>query len=454
MSYVTNITTNLKSPDGEKYSVDLGKNTILIGDNEAGKSGIVEAVELARTGSAFGLLYRDKPIKDGGLLSALIPAEADKGEATALLDNGQTCSWSLERGKRPEREGPNGVSLSISEIRPILCGSEETKSKFFARVMSGPHAISAIYNRVPEALHEMLALVLGRLEPGLEENNPEVFCLHFVDVYEEVCTLIRSKSTAAKTNRTTLGSLGSLRDVSADEVDGLWDSLERAFARDLLRALYMTNRASPGTHATNTIQEIVNQLGGKEAVSRIPPTEQVRETLEEVILQRRLVKVAGIARNNEASAEMRVGELKRLRVEILHAIQLDINVQNEGVEFKKRVSGYLPRGEKFILRFDGGNSTIGMERGGKIRTALSGSTEARLLAAIAAALADESKSLLVVDDRMWDAGTLGKMLGVLERAPCQVLVMTTVKPKGKKREDWTYIKVCRTLGQPLLTETA
>ena len=79
MSFAVKMVSNLKSPNGDPYSVELSKNTILIGDNESGKSAIAESLQLARTGSAFGLLYRDKPIKDGSLLQHLIPREEETG---------------------------------------------------------------------------------------------------------------------------------------------------------------------------------------------------------------------------------------------------------------------------------------------------------------------------------------------------------------------------------------
>lgn len=440
MSYVTKITTNIKSPDGQPYTVDLGKNTILIGDNETGKSAIAEAVELSRTGSAFGLLYRDKPVKDGGLLSALIPPEADEASAKAELDDGRTCHWVLPRGKRPTREGPNGVGLSVAEIRAVLSGSEETKTKFFwARLVEPKDAKLFQRVRVPDALHEALRQVLP----------PDSGELCLTSLYEKVSKTVRDHAAQEKASRIGLGFLGSLRDVSEDEILGLWDTLERAHTRDLLRALYLANKHDPGVHATNTLRELVGQLGGEEAITRIPDTDTTIQKLEEALLQKRLVKVAGIARAAEASAEARGKQLKLLKAHLLREMQTDLNIHTGPSEFRKRVSGFLPRGEKFCFRFDEGRSTIGIERGGVIHTALSGSTEARVLAAIAAALADEESSLLIVDDRMWDGSTLSKMLGVLEKAPCQVLVMSTIKPKGKRRDEWNYVHISRKAGEPL-----
>lgn len=77
-----------------------------------------------------------------------------------------------------------------------------------------------------------------------------------------------------------------------------------------------------------------------------------------------------------------------------------------------------------------------------IHVALSGSTESRVLGAMAAALTRPGiPSVVILDDRMWDPVTLTKTLIALENCPAQILIMTTVRPKGKQRAKWTYIQV-------------
>jgi hypothetical protein len=110
---------------------------------------------------------------------------------------------------------------------------------------------------------------------------------------------------------------------------------------------------------------------------------------------------------------------------------------------------FLPEGEKFVFEAQGDfRLRIGLERDNETHTALSGSTEARLLAAIAAQLGGK-EDLIVVDDRMWDADTLARTMGVLEKAESQVILMTTLKPKGRKKANWTYVEIARTPGHPL-----
>ena len=47
--------------------------------------------------------------------------------------------------------------------------------------------------------------------------------------------------------------------------------------------------------------------------------------------------------------------------------------------------------------------------------------------------------LIVVEDRMWDHQNLAKTMHALEQSPYQVLIMTTTKPRGRKRSGWKYI---------------
>ena len=50
-------------------------------------------------------------------------------------------------------------------------------------------------------------------------------------------------------------------------------------------------------------------------------------------------------------------------------------------------------------------------------------------------------AIIILDDRMWDMKTLAKTMAALENIDCQVIIMSTSRPKGKPRKEWTYVEV-------------
>lgn len=440
MSYIETLQSNVKSPDGEQYSVDLGQYTILIGSNESGKSAIAESAQLARTGSAYGLLYRDKPIKDGTLLSTLIPSE-EGCSVTATLNSGEVCSWSLTPGKRPERNGPNGSVLSVAELHGIMAGSPETQAKFFWRVLCKPLKVQDLLEKLPDELHEALVLVCP-----VDGRD-----ISLADLIEKIGKFQREQNSVATAGRIALESLGGIRNISDEELEGAWSTLHRAMLRDVLRELYAEHRADASLQAREVLRHLVKMLGGEEAIDRIPETKDVGTDLSEVLINRRLSRAAVAAKRGENHAITLKEGLKRLKISILGLMFEAIDWAAD--KFIDGVSEYLPGSEKLVFSVNLPSRTlsIGLRRGDVEYIALSGSTEARVLAAIAATLSDEN-DLLVVDDRMWDGATLGKTLGALEGARCQVLVMSTIKPKGRRRAAWNYVEVNREEGEPLGVE--
>lgn len=434
MSFAKKIISNVKSPNGDPYSVELGKHTLLIGNNESGKSAIAESLQLARTGSAFGLLYRDKAIKDGKLLSALIPQNEPSCSITVELDTGEHCSWALERGKRASRVGPNGANLSVAELHGVMAGSSETKARFFWRKLCKPMPVSDLLSLLPEELQESLRLVCPLDRP-----------VDLADVLERLGKMQREQSNVVKAGQIALESLGTVNQVSDDELAGLWDSFHRAMLRDVMKVLYLDYRADPHLQASHVLSYLTEKMGGQDSIRRIQKTEEIGNELAEALLHKRMTRIAVHAKNGELRASNFRNSLKDLKDAILRVMHDGLDAAAE--KFSKAVGKFLPKGETLHFQAQGG-VVLGLTRCDELHTALSGSTEARLLAAVSCALAEES-SVIIVDDRMWDALTLGKTMEVLEKAPCQVVVMSTIKPRGRKRSAWKYVEVSRTPGKPL-----
>ena len=442
-NHAVEIISNIKSPDGNSYRVPLGKNTILIGENEAGKSAVAESLQLARTGGAFGLLYRDKLVKDGKLLSHLIPLldSEDRARAVAKLENGETCSWTLERGKRPKKEGQTGSVLSVAELHGIMAGTTESKVKFFWNRLCEPISVTQLLGDLPEDMHETLVLVCP-----LEGK------INLSDLLDKIGKFYRNQGDVVKAGQIALESMGSIRPITEDELHGVWDAIQRSMVRDVTKAMYRDYKADPSLQLGPAIQYLIDYLGGKAAFKNITVTDESASDLSEVLMHKRLSRAAVAAKNGELRAATLRDSLKKLKVAVLELMKSAITAASE--EFCKKINGFLPDDEELMFEMDGADFDIGLwkmypEEGGQDgHLALSGSTEARILAAIASGISGKD-DLIVVDDRMWDGSTLRRTMIALEKSPAQVIIMSTIPPKGRARKSWKYVKISREAGKPL-----
>ena len=134
---IVRVTSNIKSPDGQAWSYDLGKLNLLVGLNESGKSAIAVAVQLAVSGSAYGLFFRNGDVKSGSQLGNL--ATSDRLVfAEVEYENGSVSRWEMEPGKRPRRTGETTTVLPIAQLRGALSGSAVRARKFFAPLLVQP----------------------------------------------------------------------------------------------------------------------------------------------------------------------------------------------------------------------------------------------------------------------------------------------------------------------------
>ena len=117
------------------------------------------------------------------------------------------------------------------------------------------------------------------------------------------------------------------------------------------------------------------------------------------------------------------------------------------------MGAYLPPGEKLKLYIDVENRklSVALVRHQEEHYALSGSTEARVLAALACGMFPAG-SIIPLDDRMWSKPTLGKTLKALAKAPHQVVVPTTIAPTASQSKGWSVLAISRTQGEGLNVE--
>lgn len=117
---------------------------------------------------------------------------------------------------------------------------------------------------------------------------------------------------------------------------------------------------------------------------------------------------------------------------------------SRGVDtFVQRVNGALPRGEEFGLRLQDGDREVcqyGLLRGSALHTALSGLEWARVTAAMATVATKASPlSIIIPEDRGWDAEILSATMAAWSALPHQVVIATTTQPAFTPK-GWTLIK--------------
>jgi len=406
--YVTKLTSNLKSPDGMPFTVTLAQHTVLVGENEAGKSAIMEALQLAVAGEVFGLAYRPKTTKAGNLLVDLIPADVQEGFVEAEWSDGGKSSWSLERGKRPvftaHPSAPS--SLPLAMLHEVFGGSSNARAELFLTLMGGTTAL---------------------------------------DQLKKVKSKLKRAREAKRTATAALASLGALSHVSPEELTKAASDYRAAALKEVLASV--VPRAEKDPTAARALELLVEASGGKEVFLSAPSPDEALNSLCSKASDHRLSQVGGMMSRARSGAEAQEEELKGTIDRVTHGIYFLLSQDEVAAE---RASSFLPAGEKLILDCDveGRKVSIALRREGEDHYALSGSTEARVLAALACALAPQG-SLIPLDDRMWSKKSQGKTLKALKEAPHQVVLPTTLPPTAAQAKGWAVLTVERSAGEPL-----
>lgn len=428
MNHVEKVETNIK---GHRAATELGQYTLLVGPNESGKSRIAEAIQLALSGSAWGLLWRAKSIKSGTYLDALRPQKEAGIFAEATFVDGAVARWSMQEGSRPDRTGANGVCLPVAELHQTLAGSPDGIRTFFYGWLVKESKREDVGGRTNPRLRETLDQLLGTTADMVD----------LPAVITKAAELKREHATKAKQSAALLGTFSGIAYISNDALNTLWVELEKSKRFKKLKKLYRDARESDDQRQLAHITTMLNELGAQEELRMMRFPEEVQEEIETVISNRALYEMARATQNSATAAEGESKHYAALEKELKRVLA---ELMEEPLSsYEVAVNEFMAGNDLFKINAVTGNITFGLVRPDGLHTALSGSTEARVIAAMGAALADQSETpgVIVMDDRMWDADTLGKTMAAMENCPCQVVIMSTIKPKGRPRSKWTYVEV-------------
>lgn len=132
--HVIQIESNALSPNGQPYSFQLGRLTLLTGRNGSGKTTLSTVLRLALTGTTDDMIGRSE-VKDPQLLARMMPEGSEIPLfATATFSDGHTAHWGMvveANGtvKRPQHEfhlqaDPERV-LALRAVWSLLQGDEK-----------------------------------------------------------------------------------------------------------------------------------------------------------------------------------------------------------------------------------------------------------------------------------------------------------------------------------------
>ena len=435
MSKITKVTSNIKSVDGSAWTHELGQLNLLVGPNESGKSAIAEAIQLAVSGSAYGLFFRNAQVKTGAQLVDLGPVGGGEIFAEVEFEDGSTSRWEMLPGKRPKQTGQAAVALPVSELRDVLSGSPQKARKFFSQHLLSPVGRGELEQRLQNPGHDLTI----PLENILPDDGNSISGEALAAAPSSAGSWKRKAQAEAKAASSLLTTFTNAEKVERSDVYDVWEQLFKALRFEWARKQF---KAAEDPKEKEFLKNLALSLGTKEELKGLEGSAQYSEKIEVLLTQDALYTAAGRARATVEQAQKSVEEYgdleKALDVAIFKLLKEPMKA------YTKRVNKFLPRGDKFQIIHEEKTFKVCLKRGGQTHVALSGSAEARTLAAMGAGLAKEGEaSILILDDRMWDTSNLVKTMEKLEGSSCQVILMTTVSPRGRKRSAWNYVEVSR-----------
>lgn len=155
MSYVEVVEGTLKGG----VSVRLGEKTVLVGRNGAGKSAIVQTIELATKGSVSDMEGRGE-VKVQAALARLFPPGIEK-RAHIVMSDGAECSWEMHETrdgglKKPITDVNVKLRWLIPELTATLGSEQNTVSSWLEGQVIGKLKESDILSAMPPAVRDMV----------------------------------------------------------------------------------------------------------------------------------------------------------------------------------------------------------------------------------------------------------------------------------------------------------
>lgn len=181
--FLTHVSSNLKGG----VNCALGRRTLIVGKNEAGKTALVNAIEYALTLACSQIFGRDIA-KDAGLVALLAPKGEQPWAQVQLSGGGRVrATASSAKGKGAKKaaqhfydgagvEQPNlpfdpAKVFPMRELESAIAGKDETQRGFFLHYATGKLSDKDVIGKIPKALHERVRQLSNGIAPELAPTD-------------------------------------------------------------------------------------------------------------------------------------------------------------------------------------------------------------------------------------------------------------------------------------------
>ncbi len=338
------------------------------------------------------------------------------------------------------------LPLSEAEVSELEARKEVLGSQTNRRGVMSPHDHEGLRVTIGE-LAEALEAVAAQIQqlPESQEGEEETFRIaslgrhlaeeHLANLGPDLCYVCLRKEADVQ--------------GAYDRWVGVLGDLQAAASRKRLQEQYNRGLAE--------VKVLVAQYKGVEVLDLAPVLEEheaVVSLLATHEANRRLWKQAEGLRKEVAGSRATADTCSALsRTWGKEGKQLLLRRKKA---FEDIVTQWLPEGEIFVMDLEAGR--VGLSHvldSNTVRTSLSGAELSRVLLAVLSAEGSEggsTPSILEPEDRGWDPDTLVDVMTALTDAPDQVILMSTVPPRGMEFNgkgqlvgdppgDWSVVRV-------------
>ena len=556
LPYVSSVTSNLKSSDGEPWTVELGQRTLIVGRNTSHKSSVIQAVELALTGAADDVVGRNE-VKDASLLLSMAPGDSLTSMVNFSADGLAPATFRIERengkSQRPAHNSPVDAMKVMPHrlVRNALGAGEKTARKAFLAWVSDDVTMEDVLAHMPADLHAryrdveeklrrdgspvdgLLAVVdyagkqqrdaakeakgaesaMSTMGGGIDGERPSDQALQdaqddvgkaqvdydnairsgggrpigdLENAHDQMCAESEQIAGRIREIGEELESLLSTGRLAEDAANALqwaldnnisscptcssdvgeahlvacrdhWTSrrnAEETRIEGIVESLrdesqVAQSRMAQAQYKIQELQQKMQESLNQGGVVSLMTSEEARERLEkaqsrysDVVMARTRWDDLSRLRDTVASMQAEAESYKAMKSACEKAVGALLSEQTS--RFCKRVDSFLPKSWDFDIELKDGKREVfrmGLKRGDKLHCALSGAEWSAVAVAISMATINESHGpqVLVPEDRAWDPQTLGEVMRSYGKFPGQVIMASTVKPKGRTPAGWTII---------------